>query len=160
MLDPRISYEGMLADYADHPDLLMDLEKAKTELYKHYQQHYADRSFQPTSNRDIVTDSDGASTNTSSSKPFQFVSRYGRRDRQAINELDEYFKVVPADFDSCNPIEWWWNRRGQFPHLYRLACDVLSIPGVLLGLNCALSKLTDIYLRFCCCRGAYLFRWP
>ena len=118
MLDPRISYEGMLADYADHPNLLMDLEKAKTELYKHYQQHYAGQSFQPNSNRDVVMDSDGASTNTSSSKSFQFVSRYGQRDRQAINELDEYFKIVPEDFDLCNSIEWWWNRRGQFPHLY------------------------------------------
>ena len=104
-------------------------------------------------------DSDGASTNTSSSKSFQFVSRYGQRDRQAINKLDEYFKVVPEDFDLCNPIEWWWNWRGEFPHLYRLACNVLSIPGVWLGLNCTLLKLTDIHWRFCCCCGAYLFRW-
>jgi len=129
------SHEGMLNDYADHPDLLLDLKKAKTELYKHYQQHYAARSFCPTATTDETTDSAG--TNTSSSKSFQFVSRYGRRDRQAINELDEYFKIGPEDFASCNPIEWWWNRRGQFPNLYRLACDVLSIPGVLLGSTCA-----------------------
>ena len=130
----------MLTDYADHPDLLLDLENAKTEFYKHYQQHYAARSC-PKAISDVASDSAG--TNTSSSKSFQFVSRYGRRDRHAINELDEYFKIAPEDFVSCNPLEWWWTRRGQFPNLYRLAGDILSIPGVL-GLNCSLSNLTDL----------------
>lgn len=45
-----------------------------------------------------------------------------------INELDEYFKLQPEDFDCC-PFQWWLSHRAQFPNLYHMATDVLSIPG-------------------------------
>jgi hypothetical protein len=56
------------------------------------------------------------------------VARY-KKERVYVNELEEYFKVPREDFDSCDPIKWWVSRRAQFPNAYRLACDVLSIPG-------------------------------
>ena len=54
-----------------------------------------------------------------------------------MNELEEYFKVPLTttgpreDFNSCDPLKWWIScpSRGQFLNVYRLACDVLSIPG-------------------------------
>ena len=46
-----------------------------------------------------------------------------------VNELDEFYKLPREDFDSCKPLEWWLGRRSQFPNLYRLVCDIFSIPG-------------------------------
>lgn len=48
-----------------------------------------------------------------------------------VNELEEYLKLPQEDFDSCEPLKWWAGRRSQFPDLYRLVCDVFSIPGEL-----------------------------
>ena len=44
----------------------------------------------------------------------------------------------------CDPIKWWVSHRPQFPNVYMLACDVLSIPGeffFLLVLFCNLNCL-------------------
>jgi hypothetical protein len=41
VLDPRISYEGLMADYAHDPDLLADLEKAKSALHMFYHDNYS-----------------------------------------------------------------------------------------------------------------------
>ncbi|KAF5346804.1 hypothetical protein D9758_015740 [Tetrapyrgos nigripes] len=46
------------------------------------------------------------------------------------DELDEYFQITSSCAKmSINPLEWWYARREQFPHLYRFAHDVLCIPG-------------------------------
>ena len=47
-----------------------------------------------------------------------------------VNELDEFYKLPCEDFDSCKPLEWWLGRRSQFPNLYRLVCNIFSIPGM------------------------------
>jgi hypothetical protein len=36
-----------------------------------------------------------------------------------IDELEEFFKLLPEDFDNCDPIQWWAGRRTQFPNLSR-----------------------------------------
>jgi len=58
-----------------------------------------------------------------------FTARYQKKDRLEVDELEEYYKLPREDFDSCNPLQWWRGRRAQFPNLYRLVCDVFSIPG-------------------------------
>ena len=58
-----------------------------------------------------------------------FTARYRRKETASINELEEYFKLPTEDFDACDPIRWWMGRRAQFPNLFRLARDVLCIPG-------------------------------
>ncbi|KAK0460355.1 hypothetical protein IW261DRAFT_1428926 [Armillaria novae-zelandiae] len=45
-LDPRVSYEGMLDDYADDETLLKYLESAKMSLRLHFHLHYANKSGQ------------------------------------------------------------------------------------------------------------------
>ena len=35
------------------------------------------------------------------------------------------------DFEACNPIHWWIGQWAQFPNLFCMACDILSIPGEL-----------------------------
>lgn len=56
------------------------------------------------------------------------MARY-KKERVSVDELEEFFKLPRENFNSCDPIKWWISRRAQFPNLYRLACDVLSIPG-------------------------------
>jgi len=51
-------------------------------------------------------------------------------DQEYGDELEEYFKLCLEDFDKCHPLEWWHACKGQFPHLYHLACNILLIPGV------------------------------
>jgi len=47
-----------------------------------------------------------------------------------MNELDKYFKLLPEDFETCNPIHWWMGQCAQFPNFFWLAHDILCIPGV------------------------------
>lgn len=65
---------------------------------------------------------------------MSFTSRYQKKDRVAVDELADYFKLPLEDFETCDPLEWWKGRRSQFPNLYRLVCDIFSIPGMLLYL--------------------------
>ncbi len=64
------------------------------------------------------------------SEKVNFTSRYKKSDRRTVHELEEYFKLQAEDFDQCDPLAWWYSRRGQFPNLYRLFSDVFSIPGM------------------------------
>ncbi len=34
------------------------------------------------------------------------------------------------DFDFCDPVMWWYKQRTQFPNLYCMAHDIMSIPGM------------------------------
>jgi len=41
VLDPHISYEGLMADYAQDTNLLANLEKAKSALHTFYHDNYS-----------------------------------------------------------------------------------------------------------------------
>ena len=77
-----------------------------------------------------------------SPQKVNFTARYKQRARLDIDELEEFFKLPPEDFDNCDPVQWWAGRRTQFPNLSRFARDVLSIPGNSLFVL-ILSQLTD-----------------
>ena len=64
-----------------------------------------------------------------SPKKVNFTARYQKKDRGEVDELEEYYKLPREDFDSCDPLQWWLGHRAQFPNLYRLVCDIFSIPG-------------------------------
>jgi hypothetical protein len=125
VLDPRISYEGVLQDYADDPDLLAYLESAKDLLRAHFNKHYAGHAH--SLNRAADTHIQAA-TDDSPSK-VNFTSRYKKKDHRLRDELEEYFKLPREDFETCKPLQWWVGRQAQFPALFRLACDLFSIPG-------------------------------
>jgi hypothetical protein len=43
------------------------------------------------------------------------------------DELDRYLSTDPEQVtDVC---QWWYERRGAYPHLHRMALDYLTIPG-------------------------------
>jgi len=70
-----------------------------------------------------------SAANGSPSK-VNFISRYKKKDRVLCDELKEYFKLPCKDFDSCKPVQWWVGRQAQFPSLYCLAWDLLTIPSM------------------------------
>ena len=129
VLNPRISYDGMRDDYSDNPDLLEYLENTMMDLHAHYHYYYA-RDKDTTMRRASIepTRTSSSASNLSPSK-VNFTSRYKREERVDRDELAEYFKLQREDWDAVNPLEWWVGRRAQFPCLYRLARDLLTIPG-------------------------------
>jgi hypothetical protein len=129
VLDPRISYEGLKIDYGDDLTLFDHLEESKTNLFSYFEENYATRhSPTPSSPPPTLVQApmDG-------SPQKSFTARYRRKEKYSTNELEEYFKLPAEDFDTCNPIQWWVGRRSQFPRLFQLARDILSIPGKYFG---------------------------
>jgi hAT family C-terminal dimerisation region len=124
-------YSGLKDDYKDDTSLLSYLEDAKELLTTHFHQFYAHKD---QSSKQYISDKGVRSRSTNSGgknkePKFDFTARYSKKERQTFDELEEYLKLHPEDFGSCCPFQWWQGRRAQFPNLYRLATDVLSIPG-------------------------------
>jgi hAT family C-terminal dimerisation region len=126
VLDPRISYEGLKMDYSDDPTLSDHLKDSKIKLFDYFDANYAtlpnSMPSSPPSTLVHALPVDG-------SPQKSFTARYRRKMNYSTNELEEYFKLPAEDFQSCNPIQWWVGRRSQFPRLFKLARDILCIPG-------------------------------
>lgn len=121
MLDPRINQQGFLADYTDEPELLADVQERIKELEEHYKIHYASK----------VTLQTSEPTEVPASSNWSFIDRYSRRPVTTRDELREYFRLIPEDFATTDPIAWWAARKAQFPNLSKLARNILAIPGAL-----------------------------
>lgn len=126
-MDPRISYSTLVDEFEGDDDLVTFLEAAKTQLHTYYKTHYlnagnsAPKALLSNQSRQVPSTIDG-------SPQKSFTARF-RKPRAPIDELVEFWKLPQEDFETCNPIQWWSGRRSSFPNLYRLACDVLAIPG-------------------------------
>jgi hAT family C-terminal dimerisation region len=139
VLDPRISYEALQEDFADDSTLLAQLESSKLNLRLHFDTNYNSPrnlsnstclSSTPTSSLLSVTSEPTlTASNPNSSPQKNHTARYHRK-RAAVDELTEFWNMPQEDFETCNPIKWWHQRRVQFPNLYRLAHDIFSIPGI------------------------------
>ncbi|KAF7370018.1 Transposase-like protein [Mycena sanguinolenta] len=131
LLDPRLSYTGLRADYADDPDLLEGLEKSKAALEAHFQAHYANLK-QPSGLEEQAELSQPSPPG--SPAKFNIFKRYGAPATSTAvsqNELEDYFRLtsIPEPFEQTDPLQWWYTQRHKLPNLYRLARDVLCIPG-------------------------------
>ena len=106
VLDPRISYEGLKADYADDLMLSDHLEQSKADLFKYFDENYASTDIQV-----LARSTPGPTTPPIDGSPQKsFTARYRRKERNPHNELEEYFKLPAEDFDVCNPNHWWMGR--------------------------------------------------
>lgn len=125
VLDPRIGYNAFLADCGSDRDLIQHVKNSLDSLRQYYAQHYAPNPFAP---RD-ATPEPIAGPPGSPCKVI-FVDRYSRGRSQAEqDELEVFLRLLPEDWRTCNPVQWWASRAAQFPNLSRLARDLLSIPG-------------------------------
>lgn len=132
MLDPRISYEALKDEFEDDHDrtLLNQLEASKLALCSHFDTKYS--SIQSPSRLSAMASSSMLSI-TSESNTGSPTKNYTARFQQkcvASDELTEFWNLPQEDFQSCDPVRWWYGHRAQFPNLYHLARDILSIPGI------------------------------
>jgi hypothetical protein len=81
-----------------------------------------------------------ASSSSSGSPQKNFTVRFQCK-RTPTDELTEFWNLPQEDFDACDPLQWWYGRRAQFPQLYRLVRDIFSIPGTYLYLSFLIIKL-------------------
>jgi hypothetical protein len=129
VLDPQISYDGLQQDYIDDASLLAYLDSTKSMLHAYYTENYANREVAGTKQNIAVDPSHSQASGGVVSK-MNFTSRYKKKDNVLHDELEEYFKLPREDFESCDLLTWWLGRHAQYPNLFRLACDVLAIPGI------------------------------
>ena len=132
VLDPCISYKAMKIEFENDSDLAVHLETAKADLQEYFKVNYlspqaaAENPYQSLSA--TTSFSSITSSSTSGSPRKNFTARFQCR-RTPTNELTEFWNLQQEDFDTCDPLQWWHGHRAQFPQLYRLVCDILSIPG-------------------------------
>jgi hypothetical protein len=124
----------MRADYTNDDTLAEYLKNSKSTLFDYFHKYYMNKATPGTSPSStpsplLVPSPSQSTSSTLGSLKKSFTARYRQKDKPAVNELEEYFKLPLEDFDACDPIRWWVSRRAQFPNLYRLACDILCIPG-------------------------------
>ena len=104
VLDPRIGYQGLLADAASEPEMLDLIEDHKKDLEAYYNSDYAGRFFVPTTNGLMCPPADPTSP-TKINFTAHYVSRMNRADRNAL---------YPESFEDCDPVQWWGRRAIQF----------------------------------------------
>ena len=165
VLDPRISYDALKEEFDNDFTMLNQLEDSKTKLRAHFNAKYMSSptssgsawlSSTPSSSMlSVTSDSTHTTSQTNSSPQKNYTARFQRK-RTAVDELSKFWNLGQEDFENCNPIQWWYGRRAQFPNLYRLVHDLFSIPGMFLNLGFSLfTKSLTIcsFFRICCrCR--------
>ncbi|CAA7270448.1 unnamed protein product [Cyclocybe aegerita] len=128
LLDPRISYTALAEDFANNLDLSDSLETLKTELRTYYLTNYAGRHT-PSPSSTQASSHSTLGTSVSSAPITNFTAHYQCQ-----------------DFNACDPIKWWYAHHLQFPNLYRLAHDILAIPGSAVAVECIFSGGCDMIL--------------
>ena len=114
VLDPRISYNVLLADCGDNLDACSYLETTQEPLHAH--------------------SCAVASTSVVSSSPqkVDFTSCYQNLPQAFMDEVQEYFKLPRENFDTYDPLQWWAGWCSQFPNLSHFARDILVCIGITL----------------------------
>lgn len=137
VLDPRFNYKKLRKDYAQDPELSQYLEAQKATLRAYFDEHYPAA---PTSKPSAATTATSDSSNQPKVINFAAFDQ-GSDVEDERDELDTYFDAprVPRDAD---PVQWWYARKAEYPRLYRLARDILSIPGMIPHLCVLASVLT------------------
>ena len=97
----------MKADYADDAMLSDHLEQSRFNLVDYFNDNYANTIPVPSS---MPSASVRSAPMTAGSPQKSFMAQYCRKEKTFVNELEEYFKLPPEDFDACNPIHWWIGR--------------------------------------------------
>jgi hypothetical protein len=121
VLDPHISYEGLLSNCADNLTMQCHVECVRDQLCQYYLDNYAKKESVPVIQPTI--------TETSSGSPQKVNSQYKKHPSAMKDKLEEFYKLPQEDFDTCDPIQWWAGHHSQFLNLSHLAWDILVIPG-------------------------------
>ena len=132
VLDPRIGYEALRADYHDEPDLQIHVDESLEKLRQHYDRFYAPHTMTlaPSHHHDHPHPLRKHLHITAQQSPVKrdWTACYCTT-QLSLSELDDYLRLCQEPFGGCDPIKWWAARRQQFPNLSRLVRDIFSIPG-------------------------------
>lgn len=129
VLDPRIGYSGLVADCSGDPVALREVEDAKEKLEQFFRNHYC----APLSRPSTPPPSSSATAPSSafdSPEKVDFTARYETLPIESIDEWEEFLTLKRESFKTCDPIRCWGGRTSRFPRLSKMACDVLSMPGI------------------------------
>jgi hypothetical protein len=157
VLDPRVTYRGLLRKYANNPRLLADIESSKQHFKRYFIAQYA-------SSRAAAHHAAACAASTDDDDD-DIYGGYAE-DSQPISspeaELDDLFALRALPVKGPNPcpdaIQWWAVHCSHFPLLSRMARDILSIPGVPDLVSATSHALTIPIYRFCCFCGACVQR--
>ena len=137
-------------------------EASRLALHSHFNAKYSLQtssglthlSATPSSSMLLVT---SGSISNSGSLTKNYTVRFQQK-RTAIDELSEFWNLPQEDFQSCDPVHLWYGHCAQFPKLYHLARNILSMPGIYSAyLRCHHHDL--LYFRICYCSRAHILRW-
>jgi len=121
VLDPWISYSGLLADCGDALNTCAHLEATKECLHAHLCAKYNKLLPAPAAPAALT------SVMNNSPQKVDFTSCYWDLPQAFMDEVQEYFKLPHENFDTCDPLQWWAGH-SQFPNLSCFARYILSIP--------------------------------
>ena len=65
--------------------------------------------------------------------PTQFEQgTHGRQKKKKVDEWERYTMLAISEEDALvdDPLDWWWQRRAEYPILSKMAIDILSIPAM------------------------------
>ena len=91
VLDPQISYQGLLADCEDDILLRSHLDQSRDRLHTFYREHYANTNTVSSTPSTSAPQPPGA---TGSPQKLDFTAQYNKRARAFVDELEEYFKLA------------------------------------------------------------------
>ena len=126
VLDPHMSYSALKDEFENDIDLSSNLKISKDNFHKHYKEHYAPEPSTPSLTQPLQP---SLSSTSNASPQKNFIARFNRKPHTSTDELLEFWSLPQEDFETCDPLHWWYGRRTQFPNLYCLVCDIFSIPG-------------------------------
>ena len=140
VLDPCISYDALKEEFNNDSTMLNQLEDSKAKLRAHFNAKYMSSltssesllSTPSSSMLSVTSDSTHTTLQTNSSPQKNYTAKFQRK-RTAVDELSEFWNLKQEDFEKCNPVQWWYGQRAQFPNLYHLVHDLFSIPGMFLA---------------------------
>ena len=98
VLDPQISYSGLLADCKDKTDARANLELCKEQLHTHFCEVY---------NKPLLAPTVSAMSTATTSNPqnIDFMSCYQSLPQVFMDEVQEYFRLPRESFHSCDPLK-------------------------------------------------------
>jgi len=127
VLDPCISYQGILEDHSDDISCQSHVELTKEHLKYHYCEQYIPQAPIP------ITAPQPLTPQLSSHLPqkVNFTAWYKQKCHTEINQLEEFWKLPQEYFENNYPVQWWASQWAQFTRLSQFARDIFTIAGEL-----------------------------
>jgi hypothetical protein len=109
-LDPRLNI-----NYFKESQKPEEFTKLKAKFLQFYKINYCNQSFSTSDDTNIKD------------KTTLMHSIYKKRKISDDEEVERYFEFALEDSD-IDLIYWWASHKSSFPHLFRMAFDILNIP--------------------------------